>query len=141
MNLIINNFNNLYDEKFILFLIGEIQEYFLSQIDDKKLIKWTEYINQNIKFNKLFKKHINAKDIIISGIYNLRYRKLYNKYIIEIDDNVLVSDTDIKLNSLCKTINFGTLSMRSYPIFYKVFNDIQINLQSYYKQYLQDEVN
>ena len=49
--------------QFIEFLMRRIYKLFISSIDDKKLISWNVYINDNKLFRSIYRKSISAKEI------------------------------------------------------------------------------
>jgi len=135
MNLIIDNQEKQFTDDFMKYLIYNIQRYMINRLDEKYVEIYTEYLNSN-KFLLPHLKKLFAKDILISGIYNLKFMKLNDKYIIYIDNNQYISDSNIKIDSLCKFINFGNLLISGYPIFTKTFKYFKFNLVRYFNNYL-----
>ena len=79
---------------------------------------------------------VTTKEIILSGIYNLKYLKYSDKYIIQIDENQILYGTDYHLEDICKLVNYGNLEISGTHIFSNIFTYIQQNLQVYYQIYL-----
>lgn len=119
--------------QFIEFLMRRIYKLFISSIDDKKLISWNVYINDNKLFRSIYRKSISAKEILISGVSNLIYYDFPDKYIITINPVVMLPGFDAKIIDAFKLIEYGTLSKPGYHLFEDVLKSISKNM-SYYKQ-------
>lgn len=119
--------------QFIEFLMRRIYKLFISSIDDKKLIGWNVYINDNKLFRSIYRKSISAKEILISGVSNLIYYDFPDKYIITINPVVMLPGFDAKIIDAFKLIEYGTLNKPGYHLFEDVLKSISKNM-SYYKQ-------
>ena len=75
--------NTKYGLEFVLYIIKKLQEYIIGNINDKKLVFIEEYINQNYK--SIYRKHISARDVLVSGAMNMTYQIYANKFTVEID--------------------------------------------------------
>lgn len=141
MNLYIENPDNYILDDFInSYLIERIQSYFLSNLDEDKLIPIEKYINSlpDIKnyINLRKNQSINLKTLLKSAIYNLRYQKQYNgDYIIDVDPQALSPYLKLNLLYIARLVNYGTTESPAYPIFDKTFNFIASNLDNYYEDY------
>lgn len=136
MTLEIENPRNFNLESFIkTFLIPKIQESFIKEIDNKRLLKIEEFINK-LGIN-IYHQYISVRSILIAAIDNLEYLKLSNNnYILRIDSNQMLPNISAKLIDLAYMINYGTLSTPAYPIFTKVFSFFADRLQLLYAEYL-----
>lgn len=124
--------NNNYSNNFIRWLINNIKVRVLSNINNPRF----DLLNNSLLYNKQFK-NVDIKTAILLGMNNIRFKYLKNRYIIYIDTNLVYPDTHIKISTLCKLSNYGTQSFKGYPLITYVCNDIKLNLNSYYRHYMQ----
>lgn len=119
-------------------LIPEIQEVFPSMINDGKLISVNDFINNTLKLSPQGR-WINVKDVLVSAIYNLVYTEMPNgSYVISIDSNQIVPDTRAKIIEVARLVNYGNMSVPSYPIFDEVFKFFADNLNDLYIEYMEE---
>lgn len=129
--------NTKYGLEFVLYIIKKLQEYIIGNINDKKLVFIEEYINQNYK--SIYRKHISARDVLVSGAMNLTYQIYANKFTVEIDSKQILYGTNAKLYDICKLINFGVLGIGSYPILTESFDYFRDNLAYMYEYYIREK--
>ena len=129
--------NTKYGLEFVLYIIKKLQEYIIGNINDKKLVFIEEYINQN--YNNIYRKHISARDVLVSSAMNLTYQIYANKFTVEIDSKQILYGTNAKLYDICKLINFGVLGMGSYPILTESFDYFRDNLDYMYEYYIREK--
>lgn len=119
-------------------LIPEIQEVFPSMINDGKLISVNDFVNNTLKLSPQGR-WINVKDVLLSAIYNLVYTEMPDgSYVISIDSNQIVPDTRAKIIEVAQLVNYGNMSVPSYPIFDEVFNFFADNLNDLYIEYVEE---
>ena len=129
--------NTKYGLEFVLYIIKKLQEYIIGNINDKKLVFIEEYINQNYK--SIYRKHISARDVLVSSAMNLTYQIYANKFTVEIDSKQILYGTNAKLYDICKLINFGVLGIGSYPILTDSFDYFKDNLDYMYEYYIREK--
>ena len=129
--------NTKYGLEFVLYIIKKLQEYIIGNINDKKLVFIEEYINQNYK--SIYRKHISARDVLVSSAMNLTYQIYANKFTVEIDSKQILYGTNAKLYDICKLINFGVLGIGSYPILTESFDYFKDNLDYMYEYYMREK--
>lgn len=129
--------NTKYGLEFVLYIIKKLQEYIIGNINDKKLVFIEEYINQNYK--SIYRKHISARNILVSSAMNLTYQIYANKFTVEIDSKQILYGTNAKLYDICKLINFGVLGIGSYPILTESFDYFRDNLDYMYEYYIREK--
>lgn len=129
--------NTKYGLEFVLYIIKKLQEYIIGNINDKKLVFIEEYINQNYK--SIYRKHISARDVLVSSAMNLTYQIYANKFTVEIDSKQILYGTNAKLYDICKLINFGVLGIGSYPILTESFDYFRDNLDYMYEYYIREK--
>lgn len=129
--------NHKCSREFILYICNIIRAYILTNIDYEQ-VKGIETII-NLDTSKLLfgTKFVSIKSLIISATQNLRIQKVNNSYyVIDINPNVVVPNTKLKLLDVCKLINYGNLLCKGYPIFTCAFNNIKNNYNAIYNSYL-----
>ena len=129
--------NAKYGLEFVLYIIKKLQEYIIGNVNDKKLVFIEEYINQNYK--SIYRKHISARDVLVSSAMNLTYQIYANKFTVEIDSKQILYGTNAKLYDICKLINFGVLGIGSYPILTESFDYFKDNLDYMYEYYMREK--
>ena len=129
--------NTKYGLEFVLYIIKKLQEYIIGNINDKKLVFIEEYINQNYK--SIYRKHISARDVLVSSAMNLTYQIYANKFTVEIDSKQILYGTNAKLYDICKLINFGVLGIGSYPVLTESFDYFKDNLDYMYEYYMREK--
>ena len=129
--------NAKYGLEFVLYIIKKLQEYIIGNVNDKKLVFIEEYINQNYK--SIYRKHISARDVLVSSAMNLTYQIYANKFTVEIDSKQILYGTNAKLYDICKLINFGVLGIGSYPILTESFDYFRDNLDYMYEYYIREK--
>lgn len=138
MNLIIDQELDLDLSEFCDFVIKYIQENLPKSLDERKLLRYDDYINNNIKIDFAYdkKRILSSKELLISSTYNLIKRKFSKYYMIEIDPNIYIKDTNIKLVDIIKLINYGSLTLQPYPIYSNIMEEIAEDLDTLYEQFL-----
>ena len=129
--------NTKYGLEFVLYIIKKLQEHIIGNINDKKLVFIEEYINQNYK--SIYRKHISARDVLVSSAMNLTYQIYANKFTVEIDSKQILYGTNAKLYDICKLINFGVLGIGSYPVLTESFDYFKDNLDYMYEYYMREK--
>jgi hypothetical protein len=81
-------------------------------------------------------KGVSSDTIIRQGLRNLIVTSGKDSYSIHVNDTILFDmENKIKLSSMCKLINYGTLSVRGYPIIIELFTYYANNLDKLLKYY------
>lgn len=117
MKLQIHDPNNELDREFGFWLISQIRDYFNSQLDPKKLIKWDKFFNESEEIVKLYRTKISSESILQLGINNLTVRKIPNSLEIFMLKNKFVPGLDrVSVDTACRLITFGNQSLSGYPV-------------------------
>jgi len=125
--------SNCDDVGFIVYVLRFLKNYIGSSIDLRKTVLLDDYIREvyNIK-----EKYIDCEYIIVRGIDNLIYEFLSDgSYTIYINPNEKLNRLDAKISDVCKLINYGTLSVKGYPIFTDSIKYVQENIGVLYEMY------
>lgn len=128
--------NEVIDLEFGKYLCDIVRKKFISMIDDYNMKSWQVHINTSDEFNKIYSKDVDLDSIFIFASTQLKYGFMGSDLIIEFDPNVLIPGFDrLKLVSLLKMINFGTLSIKGCPIVTDLFNYFEEHIDEYVKVY------
>lgn len=140
MELIIDNPDNLDLNNFCSYLISEMIDYMENTINDSQLIRFNEYINNNlnIRFIDKLPRLLKSRNILITAVQTLYYVKQGNDYIIKINPNNFIPNTYAKFIDIVSLINYGNIQLQSYPIIDEMFDYFANNLNQYYNDYLKE---
>lgn len=117
-------------------LISRIQYNFNYHVDLNKLQVWDEFFESSADYNSIGDNKISTLAILQSGLKNLICQDLPDKLIIRINPNQFVIGLDrVKVDQVCRLINFGNTSIKGYPIFTELFNEIVENINEYVDEY------
>ena len=137
MKLKIDDPKNILDASFIEWFKMKIRDKIIGDSKFDKLDKWDKFFNSQNIYKSIYKKKILTYDIILAGANNLRSIRNNNTVYLDIDPNIYYIGLDrVKLEILCKTINFGNIEVAGYPIFSDTFKYFSENIKSYIDIYL-----
>lgn len=137
MQLQITDSNDVLTKHFGEWLIERIQEKFSASIDDNKLKRWDKFFEDAPQYKSIYKKKILTKDILVTGIRNLVCQQSSSFLSIRIDNNKFVPGLDrVKVDSICKLINYGNQDIKGYPIFTDTFEHFAASIHDYVDEYL-----
>lgn len=138
MQLEIIDHENVLGIDFGKWLIKKIQDKFIASINEDKLIKWDAFFEESNEYKSIYKKKISTKEILIVGIRNLVCNDIPQKLIITINKNQFVPGLDrVKIDVICRLINFGNTSIKGYPIFTEVLTEVSENIGEYIDMYIE----
>lgn len=137
MKLEIGDPKNLIEDDFIIWLKIKIRDKIISDVKLDKLKNWDNFFNNQSMYKSIYKKKILTSGLIATGSSNLDHIKSESSFYIRINPNIYVPGLDrVKLESICKTINFGTQEIAGYPIFTETFDYFAEHIQEYLDRYL-----
>ena len=128
--------NLLLNKSFGSWLIDEIQRVVKNSINESKLRPWDKFIKE--EYEHLYSKKITGYDTIMYGLDNLVCDLVSNKLVIKISTNQFIPGLHrVRVDTLCRLINYGNTSIKGYPIFTDAFNIIADNIDILAKEYLE----
>lgn len=133
MNIIIKN-TNKYDLNFFNWLIEKIKSYLLMFDDFSKYKQIEEYINSNILRSKKYR-YLSMHDIFFIAAASYECISYGSTAIIQINPQIKIYNTNIKVIDICKILNYGSISVKGIDIFSQIANHIKLNLNNYYREY------
>lgn len=137
MKLEISDPKNLLDRSFIEWFKIKIRNKIVADVNLKKLENWDKFFNNQSMYKSIYKKKISTSDIILAGASNLDYVKSESNFWIRLNPNIHTPGLDrIKLDLICKLINYGNRDLVGYPIFTDTFEYFAENINEYVDRYL-----
>ena len=133
MNIIIKN-TNKYDLNFFNWLIEKIKSYLLMFDDFSRYKQIEEYINSNILRSKKYR-YLTMHDIFFIAAASYECINYGSTAIIQINPQIKIYNTNIKVIDICKILNYGSISVKGIDIFSQIANHIKLNLNNYYREY------
>ena len=133
MNIIIKN-TNKYDLNFFNWLIEKIKSYLLMFDDFSKYKQIEEYINSNILRSKKYR-YLSMHDIFFIAAASYECISYGSTAIIQINPQIKIYNTNIKVIDICKILNYGSISVKGIDVFSQIANHIKLNLNNYYREY------
>ena len=114
------------------YIIDDIHKYINTYIDYKKLRRIEEYING---FMIKSPRRYTMRDIVTIMLYNIIYTQYSDKSVIQINPNVFLYGTNVKLIDIAKFITYGNLTVRGDSILADAFTVANNKLQQYINLY------
>lgn len=137
MHLEISSTSPVIDRNFGLWLIKYLRKDILRKLGSAKLTSWDKYFNE--QFSTIYAKKISSEEIIKMGVQNLICNFASASIIIRISPNVYMPGFDrVKVESLCKLINYGNTTIPPVPIFTDTFNTVADNIEDYVRWYMDE---
>ena len=133
MNIIIKN-TNKYDLNFCNWLIENIKSYLLMFDDFSRYKQIEEYINSNILRSKKYR-YLSMHDIFFIAAASYECINYGSTAIIQINPQIKIYNTNIKVIDICKILNYGSISVKGIDIFSQIANHVKLNLNNYYREY------
>lgn len=133
MNIIIKN-TNKYDLNFFNWLIEKIKSYLLMFDDFSKYKQIEEYINSNILRSKKYR-YLSMHDIFFIAAASYECINYGSTAIIQINPQIKIYNTNIKVIDICKILNYGSISVKGTDVFSQIANHVKLNLNNYYREY------
>lgn len=136
MELRIRDSEGFVDKGFGWWLVFRIKVKLISNIKNYKLDNWDKYLNEATELNRLFNRKYKTADVITFAAKNIICEGSAGEITLRFDDTKFVPGFDrLKLTTLLKTINFGTLSIKGCPIFSDTFNYFSEDIDTYVRLY------
>lgn len=133
MNIIIKN-TNKYDLNFFNWLIEKIKSYLLMFDDFSRYKQIEEYINSNILRSKKYR-YLSMHDIFFIAAASYECINYGSTVIIQINPQIKIYNTNIKVIDICKILNYGSISVKGIDVFSQIANHVKLNLNNYYREY------
>lgn len=127
--------NNL-SENFGIWLTRKIQSKMISDINPNKLIQWNKFFEESDEYVSISKTPIKTDKILLAGIKAYYSIHVPGKVIVCMRKNQFVPGLDrVKLDVVCRLINFGNNEISGYPIFTTTLQYFVDNINKYVDDY------
>ena len=121
--------------RFSKFLIHYLQNDVKELFKTDKVKLRISLFEEILKLNNMVSYKIDSKSICKYVLTAIRYRRLKNTYIIDINPNITLPGTNISVLSILKFINYGNDYVKGCYLFSKLFLHYQKNIINYWRAY------
>ena len=130
------------DEDFVLSLLDRIKRFTEDKIYSREadVVAWSEYVNNNLRMFSLSDTPIDVEEILLTGVDNIIYKESPKAFTIKIKEKVFVKNVILDVETFCKTVNYGNLSMPGIHIFTDILEDTEKNLDKLVDLYYSGEM-
>lgn len=136
MILRITDQSEILDKHFGTWLISHIRTKLIVNIHNYNFVNWDNYLSTSVEINRLYKRPYKTSEYIVLASKCIVCRGKPGEIFIEINPNIFCPGIDrLKLNTLLKTINYGTLNIKGCPIISDTFNFFEKNIHRYASMY------
>ena len=136
MELRIRDSQMILDEAFGHWLIPIIKTKLISNIRKYKFNNWDEYLTSSTAVARLYDRKYTAAEVVIFAAKNLVCKGASGEIVISFDNTKFVPGFDrLRLNTIIKTINYGTLEVKQCSIFTDTLNHFADNIDKYVSLY------
>ena len=136
MELRIKDENQIVDTDFDKWLIPYIRVKIFASLGQYNLQQWDAYLTTSKNVPRLYDKTYSTREVIQFACQHLVCKGVPSEISIQFDNTQFVPGFDrLRLTTLVKTINYGTLDMNGCPIFSDVFTWFIENIDDYIKFY------
>lgn len=133
----------IYDDKGFIeksfgeWLIPRIKVKLISNISKYKgLVNWDKYLTKSSTLDRLYDMNYHSSDIVVFAAKNLVCTGTDGEITIHFDYNKFVPGFNkLKLDTIIKTINYGTRDTKACPIFTDSFDYFAEDIETYVRQY------
>lgn len=127
---------SLLSSDFYQWLVRQIRFEIIRKIDRRKLETWDIYFNESEDYKSITNLDIKTENIILFGAKSISPTIHPTQCTITFNKNQFVPGLDrVKVESVCKLINFGNLSIKGYPIFSDTLQYVADNINDYVKRF------
>ena len=117
-------------------LVSTIRSKLIHSISKYNFARWDNFLNTSEVFKKLYVNNYKTETLIIFAANNIVCKRAGEDLVVRFNNTKWVPGFDrVNLYSLLKTINYGTLDVKSCPIFTDVFKSFKDNIQTYVNLY------
>lgn len=134
MRFILYDPEGIIDYRFCSWLISRIKMEYANVVNTAKYAAMNEYLD-TLDFMARHKGQ-TSDTIMRLGVNSLITKEFEGRFVIQINDTLMFDTKEnIKLSSMCKLINYGTMSVKGYPILIELFNHFADNIDMLVRYY------
>lgn len=112
------------------FIPEKLFNYVVLNLNEEKVSSLDEYLIESLKINN------SSRDIIEYGLNNLFISDNGTEYIVRVDNNLLVPDTNQNLLTVIKLIEYGNLEVKGINLISQAFSYVVMQIQNFVDVYL-----
>lgn len=122
------------------YLIFQIPTVYKDSVDVNRLSRFDDYLNDmniSTKTKTGKKRKISTYDVLYSAFNNLTLAVDDGIYTLTINPNTMVANFNLKVLTVAELVNYGTVSVRPYPIIDIVFDKVADRMDKYFSKYME----
>lgn len=132
ISLRLHDSNNIIDSDFGYWLVSKIRVRLISNFRNYNFKRWDNYLTESKEVTRLYSRNYTAYEIVDFAASNIICNSSTGEITISINNNKFVPGFDrLKLSTIVKTINYGTLDIKGCSIFTDTFNHFAENIDTY----------
>ena len=112
------------------FIPEKLLNYVVLNLNEEKVSSLDEYLIESLKINN------SSRDVIEYGLNNLFISDNGTEYIVRVDNNLLVPDTNQNLLTVIKLIEYGNLEVKGINLISQAFRYVVMQLQNFVDVYM-----
>lgn len=112
------------------FIPEKLLNYVVLNLNEEKVSSLDEYLIESLKINN------SSRDIIEYGLNNLFISDNGTEYIVRVDNNLLVPDTNQNLLIVIKLIEYGNLEVKGINLISQAFSYVVMQIQNFVDVYM-----
>lgn len=112
------------------FIPEKLLNYVVLNLNEEKVSSLDEYLIESLKINN------SSRDVIEYGLNNLFISDNGTEYIVRVDNNLLVPDTNQNLLIVIKLIEYGNLEVKGINLISQAFSYVVMQLQNFVDVYM-----
>lgn len=112
------------------FIPEKLLNYVVLNLNEEKVSSLDEYLIESLKINN------SSRDVIEYGLNNLFISDNGTEYIVRVDNNLLVPDTNQNLLTVIKLIEYGNLEVKGINLISQAFSYVVMQIQNFVDVYM-----
>lgn len=124
--------------EFLSYVLDTYVDLLMKNISIYKLKPAQDCINLSNMYRVLLypRRRIDVLDVIRASTMHLNIYWANNRITIILDKNSTVYSTGLKIDTVCRLVEFGCIGVPAYPIYNHVAKYIEDNLESIYTRFI-----
>lgn len=136
MHIIIEDKKNLLTYDFLNWLLEELKDLIITKLNPSKMKPFDNYLNKTDLFKLHALKKYSCLSFINFSLKHLILTKHNSTITIKFNDKIYITGLTLtNIDTFCKFINYGDVTIKGYPIFTECFSEIVDNLNTYVNAY------
>ena len=111
------------------FIPSKMEEFLSLNLSEETLRSLDVYLKQTLKIK------MTSQEVLETSLKHLFITRDVNNYVIIIDTNFFLPQTNYRVNDLVNLITYGNLEVRGYDVMVKLANYIRGNINLLFTEY------